>query len=290
MILAVDQRDQPICAGSPRRFHVAGDLRVVGRGGHEKLDAVAAGLEEGGDIVEHRRRGLAKDRVQEDIGDSLRAHERRFALQSGAGRLAMAEEGHVPERGNPARQCRRRPAGEVVDPARFFLAAGWQGEVDMCIDPAGQDEFADGIEFPIRRHLAADLRHAPIDDTEIGPCCLACGHDGPATNDQSEGHGVLLYQRMPSDSAPMPPATTNRSCAHVASPFLPWRQTTMWRCAARDCVGSSTRRVTVPVRRGGSGTTTTCGPRNPRDVPAGRCAGSCGSHRGSGQTRPRNRR
>ncbi len=139
-----------------------------------------------GDLVEGLLGRLSDDGVEEDIGDCLIANQRGVARQPGERPLAGAEKGHVAEGGHATGEGGGGPAREVVHPGRPLalpLARG-QGEVDVGVHPARQEELAGGVQLPVAMHLAADLDDRAPRDANVGRGDRVRGNDSPAPNHQ----------------------------------------------------------------------------------------------------------
>ena len=148
--------------------------------------------------------------MQEEVRDGLLPRDGGLALQPGERRLAGGEEGHVAERRDPPGERGARAAGEVVHPLLFLRrASGRRREMDVRVDPAGQEQPARRVDLACGAHLAADLRDHAARDADIGRRHFTRIDDPPTADNQ-----VQLRHRSLPDS---PPAST--SAVSIARPL-----------------------------------------------------------------------
>ena len=72
-------------------------------------------------------------------------------------------------------------------PRRAFLR-----DVAMCLDPAGQDELARGVDLPLCRQAFGDGGDAPVGDADVGLEGIGRGGDGAVPDDKVHGHTDLM--------------------------------------------------------------------------------------------------
>ncbi len=198
--------DHALLAGAPDRLDIGPHLGIEAGERQEDLDAVAAGRAQRGNLVQHPRRRLTQDRMQEVVGDGLSPRDVSFPFQPVQGQLAGSKEAHIAQRGDAAGQRSGGAAGEIVDPVRLAGLAGRDGQVHVRIHAAGQHELARGVDLLRCPHLTADLGDPAAGDADIGLHQRACLYDLSATY-----HKVQSGHVPPSFRFATAPSTRRRS-------------------------------------------------------------------------------
>ena len=135
--------------------------------------------------------------MQEEVRDGLRARDRRLPFQSGERRLPGGEEGHVAERRDAPGERGPRAAREVVHPLMLLRRpTGRRREMDVRVDPAGQEQATRRVDLAGGAHLAANLRDRARRDADICRRHRARIDDPPAPDYQVQ----LRHRSLPVSS------------------------------------------------------------------------------------------
>ena len=171
--------------------------------GHEHLERGIARTHQSRQLLaQHRRSGIGDDEVEAVIDVALALRLLVIGLDARAQRLAARLKGEG-EHGGVAARCRAARAGlEPVghhDPRALRLV-----EMDVAVDPAGQDQKAGSVDLGGRaRQIVGERDNAALLDADVAFADVGGGDDGPAANDD-----IKLHVSLP----PISSQLTQESC------------------------------------------------------------------------------